>query len=774
MKRNIFLVLVFTLILYSTALCQKAARGFVKDVISGEVLIGATVWSPLAKMGCVTNDFGFFSLSVNADSAHLLVSHLGYATAQFALINLDNNLELKLYPSSNSLNEVVVTSEQTKSGNFGQHTLSALDLKNTPVLLAEKDVLKTIQLLPGVQRNSEGTSNFSVRGGSHDQNLMLIDGVAVYNINHLWGFVSVFNTEAVNKVTFYKGGIPASYGGRLSSVIDIVLREGNPERYTGSVSLGLISSKFTFEGPIKKGKSSFLIAGRRSPYDLFSTPIMKLGFENYAGYYFQDYTLKLNWSPNDYNRFFVSSYAGNDDFYFGHKYHYKSDGFTDKFKFSNGWGNVTAALRWNNSSINNVFSNLSVSYTRFKYLSYEEFSIKYDNDNLKDETGYRGYSSGINDIVTRWQLSYYGIKNHQIIGGVEHTWHIFNPGVFSQTYKAQEPEGDMRLKSGSRNYGQELSLFVEDRFQYGVLDVNAGFRFTRFFVENSSYDSYQPRLAIALQVTNSTSLFGGYNQMAQYLHLVSNSNLGMPTDLWLPSSDFMPPQTSEQFSAGIKQRLFNSVYATVEAYYKEMNNVSDYRDGVIIREQTSDWHEALLLGKGTSKGVEFLLEKNGGNHSGWLTYTLSKSDRIFDEIRNGASFPFLYDRRHVVNILYNRKISNMKSINASWMVGSGQRITVYHDSFLANGQQINNYGERNNYSFPMYHHLDFSYVSGRKKKRGLRNWVLGVYNVYAKHNAFALVNGSRDGVMLDNSARKVRSVSLFPLIPYVSWEFIFN
>jgi hypothetical protein len=770
---NIYTLLILLLLLQQAAQGQTTLRGTVTDATNGEVLIGATLYEPSTGRGYTTNSYGHFAIPGIKDSLTVVVSYMGYIAQTLCIIPTSAPITIQLAPGVSEIEEVVVRGTGSRINNHGHHTISSLDLRNTPVLMAEKDVLKTIQLLPGVQRNSEGTSNFSVRGGSHDQNLMLIDGIPVYNINHLWGFVSVFNTDAVNSVNFYKGGIPASYGGRLSSVVDVMLREGNLNHYTGSVSIGIISSKFTLEGPIQKERSSFLLAGRRTIYDLFVAPTAYSLYGIMPGYYFQDYTLKLNHKLNANNTLYLSSYFGNDRVYLMQKYTDDESGSKYKSRYDLGWGNITTAFRWNNTSFPSLFSNLTLAYTHFNYVTSLKGTSTPADPDQSSTVEYQGYYSGINDIIGRWHLAYYGIPNHQLSAGVDVTWHMFNPGITNHYYKVDGvKDNDYSLNKGRQSRGEELNAYLDNRFSYGRFSGGAGVRHTIFSVDHKVYHGFQPRASLELKLLEGTSVFAGYNRMFQYLHLVSNSNLGMPTDLWLPISKKIPPQQADQISAGLKQRLAKGMQVSVEVYTKQMKNITDYRDGVVLRNQSTDWASVIIVGEGNSRGVELMIEKNRGDLTGWVSYTLSKSERTFSQIRTGNPFPFQYDRRHVANVFVCYKVSANRMLSATWVASSGHWMTVNHDSYMVNGQEVYNLMDRNNYRLWPYHHLDISYTASKQKIKGTRNWVFGVYNVYANHNTFMIVRQNQS--MNDDSPKKLYSVALFPLIPFVAWEYQFK
>lgn len=755
--------ILFTIVGISFSVAQSNIKGIVRDAATDEALIGAVVSNQSAGKVMVTNNFGFFSLPVNNGTSIISISFMGYEPLMLTVQPNDTMIMIGLKQKNNQLTDVTVLAYRKQLRQLGLHTLSSKDFKNTPVLLAEKDVLKTIQLLPGVQQNAEGSSNFSVRGGSQDQNLILMDGIPVYNINHLFGFVSIFNTDATNKVTFYKGGIPARYGGRLSSVTDIVLREGNKNRYTGGISMGFLSSKFLFEGPLQKGKSSFLLTGRRSIYDLIISPITYLSDKQMSGYYLGDLTLKLNYKLNPNNVVFLSAYTGKDKVYTFRKE--KQIDYTDKYNL--GWSNITTAFRWNNTSINNIFSNFTLAYSSFKYLVFNESEKTTDGET---KYWYTGYSSGITNLIARWDLSYYKIKNHQLNFGAEHIWHTFNPGISEKTSKISDTN-DEEIKIGNTIIGSESSIYFEDILSYGNLKANIGIRQSWFSTSNKTYSGFQPRISAEYSVNDDIKISVGYDRIYQYLHMVSNNNIGMPTDLWLPITNNNPPQSSKQYSVGAKYQINDQLSVSAETYYKEMSDLTDYRDGIVVSNEKNNWDEILVQGKGKSYGIEFMVEKNGERLSGWVNYTLSKSEREFSDINFGTLFPFMYDRRNVINIIANYKLSQNKSICLSWVGSNGYWMNLNYDNYFINNQFIRNFKNRNNYQVPAFHHLDASYTISKPKKRGTRNWVFGVYNLYARNNYYSVRQTYDYG---DVTQPKLIGTGLFPIIPYVSWEFVFK
>lgn len=758
--KYLILSLIVFIIGFMNCQAQKNLSGMVIDSLSNEKLIGATIKNHDNGLQMMTNQFGYFSVPSVNNANRLSIRYVGYRAKELVISNADSILIIKLSPVSKEIDEVTVVADRKTAG--GNQTLNQLDFKNTPVLFAEKDVLKTIQLLPGIQQNAEGTSNFSVRGGSHDQNLMLLDGIPVYNINHLFGFVSVFNTDAINQVKFYKGNIPARYGGRISSVTDIVMREGHKNKYTGSVSMGIISSKFVFEGPIQKEKSSFLISGRRSIYDLFYYAYSTLGSKEKNGYYLQDLTMKANYHLNKYNTLYLSAYTGNDKVYSANVFG-RGD---NKSRYQLGWGNITGALRWNNTSVDDLFSNITLAYTKYKYLVYnEDKSINEGNEQYE----YEGYSSGINDWIVRWDLSYYRIKYNQLNFGAEYISHSFNPGMMKLASNTKISVKNAII-SGELSRGAEGSIYLEDNIDFRRLKLNLGIRQSWFKTEGVLYSGFQPRVSATLDLGRDMSFTAGYDRIFQYLHLVSNTNIGMPTDLWLPISKDFGPQSSAQISLGMNVRFAKQYLFTVEFFGKNMKNLTDYRDGIVIRNERNEWEEILDKGIGKSKGIELMIQKDGRRLSGWLNYTLSKSERTFAEINRGITFPFMYDRRYVVNILANYKLSDTKNLSLSWVGSNGHWMNVQYDGYMVYDQVIKNFNSRNNYQVPPFHHLDLSYTTTKVKKNGKRSWIFGIYNLYSRTNLFSI----RQVYEVEDRNPRLIGVGLFPFIPFVSWEYNFN
>lgn len=772
----------FLLVLSVAAQAQKfTISGFIKDAETGENLIGATVLNEKSKEGSTSNVHGFYSLTQKKDSVSILVSYVGYQQQRHQfLIKKDTTISINLITSQ--LDEVVV--EATRADPIHEDSqMSAISIpleqiKALPALMGEVDVLKVLQLLPGIQSGNEGSSGLYVRGGGPDQNLILLDGVPVYNVSHLFGFFSVFNADAINHVELIKGGFPARYGGRLSSVIDINMKEGNMKEVKGEGSIGIISAKATVEAPIVKDKTSFLISARRTYIDVLAQPIIKATTEGEnAGYYFYDLNFKVNHIINSKNRIFASSYFGDDKAYSKVKDFYVSGNQRVDFKDEYGlkWGNVITALRWNRVLSPKLFANLTTTYSRYRFdvfSSYEEI-IKSpgttEKNIAKDE-----YRSGIRDYAMKIDFDWLPQHNHYARFGVNAIRHQFSPGVYS--FRSTQ-ETDTLVGTPNIN-AVEYAAYFEDDFKINQrLKINAGLHASAFNVEGRWYSSIQPRISGRFLVSEDLSLKFSYANMTQFIHLLTNAGLGLPTDLWVPSTASIQPQQASQVALGLA-KTHKSFEISLEGYYKEMNNLIEYKDGASYANLQEDWQQKVATGgKGESYGMEVLVQKKKGNVSGWIGYTLSWTNRQFEQLNDGKWFPYKYDRRHDISTALTHTWNERMDFSMAWVFGTGTAITLPTDEFAdANvnlrpyyfPSSVKYYESRNNYRMRSYHRLDLSFSFWKDKKWGQRKWTLGVYNVYSRQNPFFMELG-RD----KNGNKKFLQYSLFPIIPSISYSFKF-
>ncbi len=779
------LMLTCTILLSQLACAQKfTVSGYIKDKSSGESLIGANVYNKSDLIGTSTNTYGFYSLTLPEDSITIVVSYVGYAPVE-SNFYLDQDIELNVELSSSfELEEVVITAEveiqqQTQMSTI---TVPIKQMQAVPALMGEVDVLKVLQLLPGVQSGTEGSSGLYVRGGGPDQNLILLDGVPIYNSSHLFGFFSVFNADVVNNVDLIKGGFPARYGGRLSSVIDISMKEGNSKEFKGTATIGLIASKITLEGPIKNENTTFLVSARRTYIDILARPIIKAATNGTttSGYYFYDLNTKINHKFSNKDRLFISGFFGEDKAYSRYKDFFYDSNAKYEFKDELGlnWGNAIAAIRWNHLFTPKLFSNLTLTYSRYKFNVFEDSETKitdlsgtsFDNYAIK-------YSSGINDFAAKIDIDYLPNPNHYIRFGVNGIQHAFNPGVLS--YKSS----DVDTVAGSFETGAfEFATYIEDDFRVtNNLKVNVGLHFSGFNVENQFYTSIQPRVSLRYLFGNGIALKASYAEMAQYIHLLTNSGIGLPTDLWVPSTGRIKPQTSFQYALGLAKTFYKTYELTIEGYYKEMDNLIEYKDGASFTSVNKDWQDKVEVGSGRSYGAEVFVQKKFGNLTGWVGYTLSWTDRQFDNINFGERFPYRYDRRHDVSITSVYKLNDRIQLAGTWVYGTGNAISLPTKAYLKNnennnsgpygyyGNTIQYYEGRNGYRMDAYHRLDFSATWTKEKKNGIRRFTLGFYNLYNRQNPFFLDLGYD----YESQKKKFIQYSLIPILPYVSYRFDF-
>lgn len=752
--------------------------GYVRDAGTGENLIGATIYDMNSRSGAVTNIYGFFSLTLPSDSVTLRASFVGYQVQDHSFyLKEDQVLDFSM-ESGELLDAVVVTAEEAIElmPQMSTVTVPMEQLKQVPVLLGETDILKTIQLLPGIQGGNEGTSGVYVRGGGPDQNLILIDGVPVYNANHLFGFFSVFNADAINNVSVVKGGFPARYGGRLSSVIDISMKEGNNQKITGKGSIGLISSKFTIEGPIKNENTSFILSARRTYIDLLTRPIVKAssGGDVVAGYFFEDFNAKINHRFSRKDRLYLSFYGGKDKFYFRDRYAsiQINDDVVEESEDEGGlkWGNLISAVRWNHLYSPKLFSNVTATFSRYRFDVFSNFKQTRVGEPTEEER--IRYLSGIEDMAIKADFDYLPTANHNIKFGASAINHTFRPGVFS--YRS-EVESDTTF--GARTIkANELSVYVEDDFQIGKkLRFNAGLHGSVFLVRGESFTSLQPRLSARYLVGKDISLKASYAQMRQFIHLLSNSGVGLPTDLWVPATDLVKPQESWQVAVGVAKSI-QGYEISLESYYKEMDNLIEYLDGASYFNTDDDWEDKVAAGSGTSYGTEFLIQKKTGRLTGWVGYTWSKTTRQFDALNFGERYPYKYDRRHDLSVVSVYQITDQISISGTWVYGTGNAITLpesqFQDfnptfnSFFSQGLEY--YGSRNNYRMRDYHRMDLGISMSKQKRRGVRTWSFGAYNLYSRRNPFYI-----DIRSTNTGGREFVQTSLFPIIPYLTYSFEF-
>lgn len=782
-------IFLLTLLSLSNAFAQKyTISGYVEDAQSGEKLIGANVYDARTLAGTTTNTYGFFSLTLPADSIDFTISFIGYKTYKDAFLLSENSTRNVPLSSDVLLDVVEVTATEAAEKIQERSQMSAISIpvkqiKSLPAFMGEVDVLKALQLLPGVQSGTEGASGIFVRGGSPDQNLILLDGVPVYNATHLFGFFSVFNADAINSVELIKGGFPARYGGRLSSVIDIRMKEGNMNEFKGSLSVGIVSSKLTLEGPIAKNKASFLVSARRTYIDLLMRPIIKSqsGDGSYGGYYFGDINGKVNYKFSDKDRIYLSAYAGDDSFYFRDKYKDNEGGEIDEeeFKGDLGWGNITAVARWNHLFSQKLFSNLTFTYSRYKLETVSEFEEKYsEGDEVITNRSLAKYFSGIRDWSGAMDFDFVPTPNHYIKFGASATHHKFKPGAQQFQYDIVDEINLDTLLQDSFVDAVELGAYIEDDVKIGQrLKANVGLHLSGFAVDGTFYKSIQPRLSARYLLNEKVSLKASYAHMRQFIHLLSSSSaLNLPTDLWVPSTENVKPQQSHQVALGAAYTFKDDFEVSIEGYYKHMKGIIEYLEGASYLDGSADWQTKVDAGVGKAYGLEFFVQKKVGKTTGWMGYTLAWSNRQFERINLGEQFPYKYDRRHDFSIAVVHQINDRIELAANWIYGTGNAVTLalatYERALFPGGYnafgygEISYHGERNSFRMNSYHRFDFSATFTKEKRRGVRKWNIGVYNLYNRKNPFFILLGEN----YETNQPAYKQISIIPIVPSFSYS----
>lgn len=767
---------------------QRATiSGYVKDSSNGEVLIMANVYDALTLKGTTTNNYGFFSLTLPSDTVHLVVSYVGYQSyASTFYLSTDTQIQIPLKPTT-LLEEIEVKANRRErieeTTQMSTISLPVEDIKKLPAFMGEVDVLKVLQLLPGVQSGSEGSSGLYVRGGSPDQNLILLDGVPVYNVSHLFGFFSVFNADAINNVQLIKGGFPARYGGRLSSVLDIQMKEGNQKEFHGEGSLGVIASRLTLEGPIVKNKASFLISGRRTYIDLLAKPFINKQFEDggTAGYYFYDLNGKVNWTLGKNDRLYLSAYLGDDKFHFKETIRSSNGIMTTEDSYGGRltWGNLTSVLRWNHQYNAKLFSNLTLNYSKYEFdTGVEESSSTTENGQTTSEAFNLKYFSGITDWSLKIDYDLLPAPAHYIRFGASARLQQFKPGAIQFKVESNTDAIDTTLSNTFVDATELRGYFEDDIKLSDAFKVNLGVHGSAFHVRENWFGSVEPRVAARYLLSESLSLKVSGAMMKQYIHLLSNSGIGLPTDLWVPATGDVPPQSSWQVAAGIAKTIDRRFEVSLEGYYKDMQNIIEYKEGASYLENSNNWEDQVESGHGWSYGGELFIQKKQGKTTGWIGYTLSWTKRQFDNINFGKVFPFRYDRRHDISVAIVHRISKKVDLSGTWVYGTGNAVSLPLARYagvnagydlLYPSSELYYYNERNGFRMAAYHRLDIGITLKKKTRWGQSNWNFSVYNAYNRKNPFFIYYGYDDVT----GKREFKQVSLFPLLPSVSYQFKF-
>lgn len=767
MKKSVLIIIILILTNIVNAQEKSTISGHIKDASTGEELIGASIFIKELKIGGITNVYGFYSITIPNGKYSVEYSFIGYKTI-ITKLNLTNSINnnIELSPSISSLDEVVVTAEAAdkniRATEMSVIKLSPKEIKAIPVLFGEQDILKTIQLMPGVKAAGEGNSGFYVRGGGSDQNLILLDEAPVYNAAHLMGFFSVFNSDAVKDMKLYKGNAPAEFGGRLSSVLDVKMNDGNSKRFSASGGIGLISSKLTIEAPIVKDKGSFILAGRRTYADVFLKLSSDEALQN-TTLYFYDFNMKANYRLNKNNRIFLSGYFGNDVL--------DMDG-----DMGFNWGNTTATFRWNHLFSDKLFLNSTIIYSKYKYM----LAIMDDKIN-----------SSIQDYNLKEDFQYFMNTRNTLKFGFNSIYHTFSPGELSSDVN---PSKNKKIEN---KYALENALYISHSFDINtVLKINYGLRYSMFsyigagnvytynneggIVDTTSYKSgeliqnyggFEPRFLVNYLLNEKSSVKFSYTRNRQYIHLITNFTSSSNIDIWQPSTSIVEPEIADQFALGYFRNLKQNKFETsVEIYYKNLQNQIDIKNGaeIIMNEQVES---DLVFGNGYSYGIEFFLRKKVGKLTGWLSYTWSKTERQFDEINNGDYFPAVYDRTHDISIVGVYNFTKRLSVSATWVYYTGNAVTYPVGRYEIGSQIVPVYSDRNSQRMPDYHRLDIGLTLKNKEKRKFdSSWNFSVYNAYARQNAYTISFRPKENSPMETEAVQM---SLFSIVPSITYNFKF-
>jgi hypothetical protein len=794
-----YLLVTYLMLLSSLVLAQEnfTLSGYVTDGRSGETMIGAKVYIPSIRKGVITNNYGFYSLTVPAGTYIVEYRVSGLKTKKKEVeLTRDIRLDVEVGSDLQNLEEVVVSAKaenNVRSTDIGTIELDIDEIKTLPAFMGEVDIVKTIQLLPGVSSAAEGGQGFYVRGGGPDQNLVLLDEAVVYNASHLFGFFSVFNADAVKSVNLIKGGMPANFGGRMSSVLEVNMNEGNYKRFKAKGGIGVISSRLTLEGPIVKDKGSFIVSARRTYLDV----IMKAAIKDdspFAGtsYYFYDFNLKANYKLGDKDKLFLSGYYGRDEFSFASS--------EDNFSVDMPWGNGIGSLRWNHIFSSKLFMNVTALYSNYL------FKFGSEQDQFKFEV-----KSGIEDWGGKADFTYFPNSLHKIKWGAHYTHHIFTPiGVSAE---AEDVEFNTGLAQQLKSH--ESAVYVLDEFDLNEnIRFNAGLRystfqhvgpFTRYIKGDIStpdstitydknelikfYHGLEPRISGRFLLPDRSSIKAGYSYNYQYVHLTSLSAVSLPTDIWYPTTSIARPQIGWQASAGYFRNFKENTYETsLELYYKGMKNLIEYKEGALPGDNINDNNDNLLtFGTGRSYGAELFIKKTRGKFTGWIGYTWSKTERTFEEINNGETFAAKYDRRHDLSVALSYKLSDRWIFTSAFIYATGNTLTLPSAWYVQGQDLLFHYGQRNSTRMAPYHRLDISATwyskkfkevkdpeTGeitQKKKKLQHNVAFSIYNVYNRANPYFLYIDNDGDFLEGNFEISVKQVTLFPVIPSVTWNF---
>lgn len=772
------------LIFSANAQEKVTLSGYVRDSLSRETLIGSAIQLQEAGKGVNTNQFGYFSITLPKGSYTLNVSYIGYLPSSSKIVlDQDRNIDINLLSKNSLSQEIIISSRRrdanVKSAQMGQINLTMNKVKALPVLFGEVDPLKTLQLFPGVSSSGEGNSGIYVRGGGPDQNLIMLDDAVVYNSSHLFGFFSIFNGDAIKNINLIKGGMPAQYGGRLSSVLDVSMKDGNMNDFQYEGGIGSIASRFSVQGPIKKDRSSFMISSRRTYIDALVKPFIKKGSQfDGSGYYFYDLNAKFNYKFSNKDRLYLSGYFGRDVFDFVNK--------VRQFDVNIPWGNSTLTTRWNHVFNKKLFMNTTLVYNDYKF----RFGALQNNFEI-------ALSSGIRDLNIKTDFDHYLTPVHKLRYGFQYTKHRFTPSVLS----GKQDSTTFSPVNAQIKFANETALYLQDDWEPSdKLKINAGIRWSGFaqvgpYKHYTSdingrrldstvfgsgdlvkfYGGLEPRLTLRYNINEETSIKTAVTQNRQYIHLVSNAGTTLPTDIWVPSTLRVKPQLSWQYATGLFKNFNNNAFETsVELYYKSMSNQIEYKEG--YTPSGKDTEEEFVFGKGWSYGTEFFINKTKGKFTGWIGYTLAWTWRKFPEINKGLKYPAKYDRRHDLSVVAIYELNPKWRLSGVFVYATGNATTLPEKFYLIEGVLTQQFSSINKYRLAPYHRLDLSatYTPAKSKPTKIKGeWVFSIYNVYNRKNPYFYYFDQSGSAFAGNLQVQAKQVSLFPVIPSVTYNFKF-
>lgn len=748
---------------------QTTVSGVVKDAATGELMIGASVSYGNSSYGVVTNQYGFFSITLPSNLDSIKVSYVGYLPFYLAsLAKTPSPVEINL--STNQLLEEVVVKAPIEEKGAGKIMISIAQIKSIPALLGESDVLKALSLTPGVATGNEGTAGLYVRGGTPDQNLILLDEAPVYNATHLGGFFSVFNPNSLKSVSLYKGAFPARFGGRLSSVIDLTMRDGNKKKFAGELGLGILNQNLTVEGPLIKNKASFIVSGRISTLGLSSLikpKASKRGSGEYFSYRFYDLNAKFNYQMSRTDNFYISVYNGYD--YFKNSEWQNTNGYREGTGTGLSWGNTTATARYSKIISDKLFGRAVLIYSNYDSNFNTDFS-KYNQEKENLDKFYPNTNTNVRDYTFKLQLEHYPASWLNLKYGTDFTVHSFRPFRLLSNY---EVAGE--LPKSSPIIGVQTDAYVETSTTFKRFQADIGLRYSLYQVQNSHFQNPEPRIGLSWSLPKNWAFKGSYSVMNQYVHLLTNNGLGLSADAWVPSTSKVPPANARQFSFGIYKSIPKSnIDISVEIYSKKLKRLIDYPDGLGFSGLVADsWDDNVEKGGiGRVKGLEVMITRKIGKLNGWVSYTLSKSERQFEAINDTKWFPMKYDRRHNISTTWNYELNKKWSLSGNFVYQTGHAVTLPIAAIQLQNQLYPQlvYGDRNNGRLPAYHRLDIGITRELLTNKGRQAKLnFGVYNAYNRANPLYYDFVTTGG--LDNTPMEIttKQSSLFPFLPYISY-----